>query len=745
MARYGTLRVMRHLLRSVCVLALLLTLSFVTTPSAGPVTDERGLVGLQLVLRKLAVTGTVMHVTAHPDDENNALMARQSHGQGLRVILATATRGNGGQNEIGPELFEALGVLRSEELRAAHRFDGAEQRFGRAIDFGYSFSVDETFEKWGKDEILGDYVRLIRMTRPDVLITMRPDLHGGGQHHQASALIGLEAFRAAADPRRYPEQVAEGLWPWQASKIYKVGYYGFFRGEPEPPKDTKLVAVESDVYDPLLGRTYAEIGSEARAMHKCQGFGQLLALPGSFSVKYQLVDTTIPNQLQKDETGLLDGLDLSLPGLARFAGADPPARLVDGLRQIADAVDAASASLRTAGKDTVESALARGHIATKHLRAELSRLRLSDAAWYEIDTRLERTEALFRQALTLASGLRIEALADDGVVTPGQAVKIRLLIANRGTSAVTLKDLRVKGFDGEAACEHGSEVPAGGIVTCEKTVSVPRNARETEPYWRRERTAERYVFDKDAPFGLPFRPTPFTAQLAVGAGENWYPIEIPIEHRYEGSIFSGEKRTELLVVPAISVRVTPDIAIVPVGTVAAQAESAAAREVSVTVTGNAPGAADAEVALDVPGLWRATPATARVHVARADEAATTRFMVYPPAGVAPGAYTVAARVTSGSRTWTRGYDIVEYPHTRRQHIYLPATTTIKALEVAGAARAVGGLRDGRRRPGAAGHRAAGRDRPAARRKRPGLGRPVEVRRDRHRRARLRASQGPACL
>ncbi len=140
-----------------------------------------------------------MHVTAHPDDENNALLAKQSQGQGLRVILATATRGNGGQNEIGPELFEALGVLRTEELRAAHRFDGAEQMFARAIDFGYSFSVDESFRKWGKEEILGDYVRLIRMTRPDVMITMRPDLPGGGQHHQASALIGLEAFRAAGD------------------------------------------------------------------------------------------------------------------------------------------------------------------------------------------------------------------------------------------------------------------------------------------------------------------------------------------------------------------------------------------------------------------------------------------------------------------------------------------------------------------------------------------------------------------
>ena len=359
------------------------------------------------MLRKLAVTGTVMHVTAHPDDENNSLMARQSHGQGLRVILATATRGNGGQNEIGPELFEALGVLRSEELRAAHRFDGAEQMFGRAIDFGYSFSVDETFEKWGKDEILGDYVRLIRMTRPDVLITMRPDLHGGGQHHQASALIGLEAFRAAGDPRRYPEQIAEGLRPWQASKIYKVGYYGFFRGEPEPPKGTKLVAVESDVYDPLLGRTYAEIGSEARAMHKCQGFGQLLALPGSFSVKYQLADTTIPGQAAKDETDLLDGLDLSLPGLARFAGPTPPARLVDGLSQIADAVSAAIAALRAPGEDAVESALARGHVATRRASCRV------------VAARVERRSVVRGRRQTRANRGVVPASADAGATVFG--------------------------------------------------------------------------------------------------------------------------------------------------------------------------------------------------------------------------------------------------------------------------------------------------------------------------------------
>ena len=135
-----------------------------------PLDDEQGHVALGLALRHLANTGIFMHATAHPDDENNGLLVMLNRGQGYRTALATATRGNGGQNEIGPEIFEALGVLRTEELAALHRFDGAEQYFTRAVDFGYSFSIEETFEKWGRDEIIGDYVRLIRMIRPDVIL-----------------------------------------------------------------------------------------------------------------------------------------------------------------------------------------------------------------------------------------------------------------------------------------------------------------------------------------------------------------------------------------------------------------------------------------------------------------------------------------------------------------------------------------------------------------------------------------------
>src|SRR5262245_40474958 len=198
-----------------------------------PVDEEHGRVALGLALRHLTNTGILLHTTAHPDDENNGLLVKLNRGEGYRTALATATRGNGGQNEIGPELFEALGVLRTEELAALHRFDGAEQYFTRAVDFGFSFSIEETFEKWGRDEIVSDFVRLIRMIRPDVVIAMFPTGAGGGQHHQASAVLTHEAVKASGDPSKYPDQIRDGLLPWQPKKFYFIAGFGF-PGEASP-------------------------------------------------------------------------------------------------------------------------------------------------------------------------------------------------------------------------------------------------------------------------------------------------------------------------------------------------------------------------------------------------------------------------------------------------------------------------------------------------------------------------------
>src|SRR4249919_1988448 len=175
------------------------------------VSDLSGAPGLAMALRKLNTVGTLMQATAHPDDENNSMLAWYARSLGMRVALVTATRGDGGQNEIGPELFDAIGVLRTEELLAAHRWDGAEQYFTRAVDFGFSFSPQETIEKWGHDEILGDFVRMLRTIRPDVMVTLPPAGTGGGQHHMVSSTLSFEAFTAAADPAKFPEQMQQGL------------------------------------------------------------------------------------------------------------------------------------------------------------------------------------------------------------------------------------------------------------------------------------------------------------------------------------------------------------------------------------------------------------------------------------------------------------------------------------------------------------------------------------------------------
>jgi LmbE family N-acetylglucosaminyl deacetylase len=676
---------LRHLL----AFGTLLLAAPAVVPQADGPSATRGEVGLSLVLRKLATTGTVFHATAHPDDENNGLLAMQAHGEGLRVVLGTATRGNGGQNEIGPELFEALGVLRTEELAAAHRFDGAEQLFTRAVDFGYSFSIEESLERWGADEVLSDFVRLLRMTRPDIVVTMRPDGPGGGQHHQASARIATEAFRVAADPSRYPDQLDEGLRPWHARKLYQVGHYGFFQGEPRPADVDRLLPVDVEVYDPLLGRTYAEIGSQARAMHKCQGFGQLLALPGSFAIRYRLADTTLTGGVARREQAMTEGLDLSLSGLAALAGGSPPARLTKGLADIAATVAAADRALRTSGADETLTPLARGLSLTRDLLGwlETTPTPIGEAAAYEIAFRLRHTERKFVDALVLAQGLRLEALADDGVVVPGQPLQVRLIVANRGGRALRVTRLGVTGFDAAGPPCAADETAPGALIRCDLTVTVPADARVTAPYWHRAGEAGRYTFDDDAPFGLPFRPTPFMARLAMEIGGIGVVVDWPVVHRYEGNIFSGEKRMDLHVVPAITAAVTPEIAVVPSAPNLRQTPAPDARpdertrEVTVTVTNNAPSAADAVIRLDVPEGWRSEPASRAVRWSRADEAITVSFRVAPAPSAAVGEYTISAVAEAGGRRFDRGIQVIEYPHTRRRHVVVPAATRVKLIDV----------------------------------------------------------------
>ena len=666
-----------------------------------PVDLEQGHVALGLALRHLGNTGIFMMTTAHPDDENNGLLVMLNRGQGYRTALATATRGNGGQNEIGPELSEALGVLRTEELHAIHRFDGAEQYFTRAIDFGYSFSLDETYEKWGRDEIIGDYVRLIRTIRPDVMTALAPTGSGGGQHHQASALLAREAYRAAGDPRRYPEQIAEGLHPWRPRKFYFSANVGYGRGA--GASGAGQLTVNIGGYDSLLGRTWSEVGAEARSMHKCQGTDQLLWLPGPASATYTLAESSV-GSLTATESTLFDGVDTSIGGLAQLATPRAPAELTAGLEAIATAIQTAQTRFSTQTDGATVAPLLAGLRTAKALRAALAGMTISEGSRFDLDARLAQKEREFEDAVVMASRLRIEVLADDQVVVPGQPVRVTVLVANRGEQDLAVKRVSFEGFDGTATCAFAAvtagrgrgaapapgpavalaSVPPGVAGQCAPALTIPLTARVTEPYWHRAGEAGRYRFDADAPFGLPYRPTPFRAILAVLiGGSDEVMVDLPVQARYQDDVFSGEKRGDLLVVPQVSVSVSPSIAIISTPRVRPTRSAPVdnERQIRVMLVNDTKGATDQVVTLETPAGWKVTPERQTVVFTREDESQTVRFRVVPPAGAPLGDVVIKAVVNTPTTTVSRGFQKIEYPHIRRQHVYREAETRVKIMDV----------------------------------------------------------------
>ena len=682
-----------------------------------PLTDLAGAPGLTLALRKLTTVGTLMHATAHPDDENNAMLALYARRLGMRVALVSATRGDGGQNEIGPELFDALGILRTEELLAAHRFDGAEQFFTRAVDFGYSFSPQETLEKWGRQEILGDYVRHIRTIRPDVIVSLGTDGTGGGQHHQTSAVLTAEAFKAAADPNQFPEQIREGLRPWQAKKLYRpAGGFGGRggRGGPggrgggrgaggdqipvgpgaaadSPDAGARFATLDTNVYEPLVGCTIGEIGSVAAGMHMCQGRAPLVPPAAVTAARYRLVDTVLSTPATgPDETSLFDGIDTSIVGLARYAGTRQPDNLIRGLAIIASHATSANAALGTGGPAATVPFLVDGLAAVRGLREGLESVVSTEAGRYEMDLRLKLKEEQFQEALLLAQSVRIDATANDGLIIGGQPLAVTVAVANRGAGEVAVRGVTLVGLESQSTCAAAT-ASLKSPFSCVAQARVPASAALTGPYWDRQEDAGRAVFASDAPFGLPFRPTPFKARIELDIAGARVVRDQPVQFRYEGAGLIGEKRMELNVVPPFAVSVAPKIGVLPLRAAAqgASAVQARTRELRVTVVNGTKGSASASVRLKAPSGWTVSPAVAPVAFAREDEAVTTRFMVSAPAQVSTGEIDLEAEVFGAkaagiqeSAVFDSGYQVIEYPHIQRRHKVIPATAELKVIDVA---------------------------------------------------------------
>jgi LmbE family N-acetylglucosaminyl deacetylase len=674
--------------------------------------EDSGHVALGLALRKLNVSGTFMQAPAHPDDENNELLAMFAYGKGLRTIDVQNNRGGGGQNEIGPELFRDLAVLRTSELLSAHRIDGAEQYFTRAIDYGYSFDPQEVIDKWGRADIVGDYVRLIRRLRPDVILTMNIQGRGGDRAHEATTILVREAWREAGDASKYPEQIREGLRPWQRKKLYFT-YIVFPQADggrgarggagrddaaregatPKAPLPA-LCKVNTAIYDPLLGRTYSNIGFEARSNHKCQGMTGLPALPGVPGerrgpnlIGYQLMESTIPGQMGKDETSLFEAIDTSLPALAQFAGPNPPAAVTDGLAAIVREAKRAQKAFDDGNDAGTAAPIEAGLAAVRSLRAQLASLPLSDSARYEIGYRLKIKERNYEDAVLISHGLTFDAISDDGLVIRGQPVKLSLLAVNRGTSDVKVTSVAIAGFDAPGSCAAGA-VKKDAAFTCTVEAHVPKDARLTTPYftdkyWKHPANHAIDIFEPGVPFGVPFAPTPFRVTFHVQAGSADVTREVPVQFRYVNDIYTGEKRMELNVVPGFSVRVTPSLTVIPAPDSHASA-TPITREDTVSVTNGAKGAARARVTLDLPPGWQSTPASEPISFAHEDDSRSARFQVNLPAQVTTGEYALHAVVTSpatGDEKFTAGYQVIEYPHIQRRQVIKPAEVEIKVIDV----------------------------------------------------------------
>ncbi len=637
--------------------------SLAQAPLAPPL--DRGAVGLGLALRRLGVSARVLYVAAHPDDENNGALVALARGLGVRVRLFTLTRGEGGQNEIGPELDDALGVLRTEELLAVHRPEGVEQSFGRAVDFGYSFSVEETFDRWGKDDALADVVREVRTFRPDVILTLPVEANQGGLHHKAVAALAKEAFRAAADPNRFPEQVRAGRRPWQAAKIYEGGV----GGGPAPPGPAP-VAVATAAYDPLLGMSAQEMGSRARTAHRSQRVSQLYTRPGEGDASYLLVDSQPP--VRWPESDILQGVDVTVTGLVRFAAGEATARgaLSAELTRLQADTEAAKAAFDARAPERLAPALAAALAGLRRLREDTREHGTPDLL-----DRLDDEEKDLVAALGFAHGLAAEALADDPLVTPGQRFTVATTVWNQGQALLTIEDatLRVPaGWTAERVEGAAGPVAGGQSVRLRHAVTVAAEAPASQPYWRGMVGRDRHALEVAACEALPFCPEEATAIVRYRSGDTPAQLEVPVTWRREGP--AGEKSAPLQVVPPLAVRLQPAV-------VAVARARPRPRTVRVTVVNNRPNPVAARVRLQAPAGWMVKPPDVPLAFAHEDQALTARFSVTPPPSLAQGTNEVRAVARSEGRDVGEGDQVIDYPHIQERRLYRPAAARLLALDV----------------------------------------------------------------
>jgi LmbE family N-acetylglucosaminyl deacetylase len=628
---------------------------------------------------RLPVYVSVLHTAAHPDDENNALLVYLARGVFARTAYLSMTRGDGGQNRIGPELFEALGVIRTEELLAARRVDGAEQFFTRAYDFGFSKSADETLAKWGREEILGDIVRVIRTFQPDVIISRFAGASSDGHgHHQAAGILTREAFVAAADPGRFPQQIAEGLQPWQAKKLFWNEFRSLRRSAPTPPAGE--VTVDMAAYNPLLERTYYQLGVSALNLHRSQ-------LPSRLPRRGKHVDGF--KRLDVEGSGashdLFSGMDLTLLRVADAVreGSAERDKLRAALREIQTVAVTAAERFRPRDPSAIVPLLSQGYQRIRRLRAMLRTWALDVLAADRINVALSLKEQEFGTALERALGVQIEAVAAAPHAVRGGTLSVAVSMINHSSRTIALQSVQLKAPAGwQVAPSPFQETllaPQQGAELAFQ-VAIPADAALTQPDWLDSpRLGDRFSATDPELLVYPFAPPLVGASWRWRIQEDGFSEAVDSERAVEFPIAgrsADDVREPIRVVPELSLSIDPPLLIAPLTGQPQQ------KQVNVTVLGNLAG--DAVLRLQVPAGWTIDPAEHRIALAAGGQTATRSFTIQIPALVAEGRFEIHAVADFlGKRFW-RGYRAIEYAHIRSHLLYRDAVTHVEVFTVSAA-------------------------------------------------------------
>jgi len=697
------------------------------TAIALPLAEDRGEAALAQSLRRLQTTASVMMIVAHPDDEDGALLTYLSRGLGARCTLLTLTRGEGGQNAMSAETYDALGLIRTNELLKAGEYYGAKQLWGTEIDFGFSKTQEEAFARWGHERVLYDAVLAVRRERPQVIVsTFVGGITDGHGHHQVSGEIAQEVFKAAADPAVFPEQLKGGLQPWQPLAVYGMvpfapvteqGMFDYATGKWAPAKFKNYVTGETttgvpstDVTmqvgtrDPALGRSYAQIAREGWGQQKSQNGGAVSAFSGPASTSYHLwaVAPQAAGSASSSSSLFRNSkvdIDTTPAGLVHLGGSNPPAWLSDGLRQIDTGLKQFESQRRGETGLSAAQLLTPLYRKTLALRAQVAASNLDPNAkaslLLELDAKIGEFQTVLKNLLGLdliAFTTHASKIEDGGFrgsgadetprsVSPGADFNVRIHTAHAASEA----HLEKTWLESPAGSANGSPWQHGEPLSTTETattsdvifkVRVPNDAQPTEPYFSRPNIEQPY-YDLAHP---EFRERSFAPWPLAAWAEFTFdglPIRIGlVVQTMERVLGPGGIYEPLVVTPAIGVRMDPEARILPLD----------GSRLPVRVTVHAQAAAEGTVDLKLPAGWTAQPASAPFHLAGAGDTEPILFSVTPTstqttAGTPSAPFAIQATAHSAGHSYETGWQSVGYPGLRPYNLYRPAQLLTRKVDV----------------------------------------------------------------